>query len=65
MKVEASRDPERYTMVWPGIPAGLSRDQARNFFLQHKKPRTYVLERFTYNCLTGHFQTFGYDVPCR
>ena len=61
MNVEASREPERYTMVWPGMPTGLNKDQAKNFFLEHKKPKSYILERFTYNPITGHFQTFGYD----
>lgn len=65
MRVESSRDPERYAMTWPGMPLGLTKDQARNFFIQHNKPRTYVIERFYYNPKTGHAETIGYDTPCR
>ena len=62
--IESSREPERYMMVWPGVPAGLSRDQARNFFIAHKKPKGYVLERFDYNAKTGFTSTVGYE-SCR
>lgn len=62
--VESSRDPERYIMVWPGVPSCLTKDQARNWFLQHKKPRGYVLERLNYNPKNGWLQTIGYDT-CR
>lgn len=60
-RVDSSRDPERYVMTWPGCPAGLSKDQARNWFIQHKKPRGYQLERFHYNPKTGIVETIGYD----
>lgn len=59
--IESSRDPERYVMVWPGCPAGLSKDQARNWFLQHRKPRSYQLERFYYEPKSGKVETIGYD----
>jgi hypothetical protein len=65
MRIDQTRDPERYVMAWPGCPAGLSKDQARNWFIQHKKPKTYVMERFYYNPKTGHAETIGYDKPCR
>lgn len=63
--IEPTREPERYAMVWPGIPPGLTKDQAKNFFVEHRKPRTYVMERFTYNPLTGHFSSFGFDKVSR
>lgn len=62
--VESSRDPERYAMLWPGCPLGLSKDQARNWFIQHKKPRGYVLERIAYDPRTGRLETIGYE-SCR
>lgn len=62
--IESSRDPERYIMVWPGCPAGLSKDQARNWFIQHRKPRGYVLERFHYDPRNGKVETIGYE-SCR
>ena len=62
--VESSREPERYVMVWPGCPSGLSKDQARNWFLQHKKPKGYQLERFDYDAKSGHVKTIGYET-CR
>lgn len=64
-RVDSSREPERYCMTWPNLPIGLSKDQARNWFLQHRKPRTYEVERFDYNTKTGIATTFGYDKPCR
>lgn len=64
MNVYASREPERYAMVWPGVPIGLSMIQARNWWIQHRKPRSYQLERFEYNTKTGLVKTIGYDV-CR
>lgn len=63
-RVESSREPERLMMVWPGCPAGLSKDQARNWFLQHKKPKGYQLERFDYDQETGLMKTIGYET-CR
>lgn len=59
--IESSRDPERYIAVWPGCPAGLSKDQARNWFIQHKKPRGYELERIQYDPKSGRVETIGYD----
>ena len=59
--IEPSRDPERYIMAWPGCPVGLSKDQARNWFLQHKKPSGYVLERFHYDPKSGKVETIGYE----
>lgn len=61
MNIESSREPERYVMVWPGLPSGLTKDQARNFWIQHKKPKSYQLERFYYNPKTGHTETIGFD----
>lgn len=58
---ESSRHPERFIMVWPGCPVNLSKDQARNWFLQHKKPRGYVLERFHYDPKSGKVETIGYE----
>lgn len=48
-------------MVWPGCPSGLSKDQARNWFIQHKKPSGYVLERFHYDVRSGKVETIGYE----
>lgn len=62
MNIEPTRDKELHATVWPGIPAGLTKDQAKNFFLQHRKPRNYVMQNFSYNPLTGHFHTYGYDI---
>jgi hypothetical protein len=59
IRVESSRDPERKVMVWPGMPIGLSRDQARNLFDAHVKPRQYVVDRFYYNPRTGRTETIG------
>lgn len=65
MNIEPTRHQERYKMVWPGIPTGLTREQAINWFTQHKKPKLYFVEGFSYNPLTGFFSTVGYEKPCR
>lgn len=62
MHVEPSRHPERYAMSWPGMPLGLSYDQARNYWIQHRKPFSYQLERFAYNPKTGQCDTVGFDL---
>lgn len=59
LRVESSREPERKVAVWPGMPTGLTKDQARNFFLRHIKPRTYEVERFYYHPKTGRTETIG------
>jgi len=64
MIVESSRDPERQVMVWPGIPAGLTREQALAWWERHKKPKVYKLERFHYTPATGRFETIG-STSCR
>lgn len=61
LHTEPSRQPERFMMAWPGCPAGLSKDQARNWFLQHKKPKGYHLERFDYDAKSGLVKTIGYE----
>lgn len=63
-RVESSREPERFMMVWPGCPTGLSKDQARNWFLQHKKPKGYRLDRFEYDHKSGLVKTIGFET-CR
>lgn len=64
MRAESSRDPERYTTNFPGCPKGLSKDQARNWFIEHKKPKGFVMERFEYDARNGVARTIGYD-KCR
>lgn len=63
LRVESSRQPELKVMVWPGMPKGLTKDQARNLFLAHVKPRAYRMERFHYNPLTGRTETIGETMP--
>ena len=62
--VESSREPERYHTMFPGLPVGLSKDQARNWFIEHKKPKGFMLERFEYDARNGVARTIGYD-KCR
>lgn len=62
--VESSREPERYHTMFPGLPVGLSKDQARNWFIEHKKPKGFMLERFEYDAKNGVARTIGYD-KCR
>lgn len=38
-------------------PKGMTQEQARNWFLQHKKPRIYQLHRFTYYPEKGLIRT--------
>lgn len=63
IRVESSRDPERRVMVWPGMPRGLTREQAIRFFETYIKPRSYEVERFYYHPKTGRTETIGKDKP--
>lgn len=64
IRVDSTREAERYQTVFPGLPVGLSKEQARNWFIAHKKPRGFMLERFEYDAKNGVARTIGYDV-CR
>lgn len=57
MEIEASRRPVQMKMRWPLIPKGLSKDQARNYFNEHVKPRGYKYAHFGYNPRTGLVET--------
>jgi len=56
MKVEASRQSERFWHVWY-LPALLSRDEAWNYFMTRIKPREYTFEKFHYDTKTGRVMT--------
>ena len=57
MRVEESRRPVQMKMRWPLMPKGLSKDQARNYFNTHIKPRSYRYARFAYDPRTGLVET--------
>jgi hypothetical protein len=54
--ITSSRDPERYVHHWV-LPRGLTRDQAREYFLRHVKPRNFEITRFIYDAKTGIAKT--------
>lgn len=60
MIVEPTRDKELKEYVWPGVPMGLEKHQAVNWFIANKKPKNYTVETFRYNPKTGFFSTTGY-----
>ncbi len=53
MKVEV-QEPHRFH-TFP-LPRGLTKDQARNIFFQHVKPKALDVDHFTYNPRNGLVQ---------
>lgn len=56
MRVESSRDPERYVHHWT-MPKGFTREQAIEYFETFIKPRTMQIDRFQYDPKTGIAKT--------
>jgi hypothetical protein len=53
---EPTRHPDPQAHVWK-VPAGLTAEQARNFFHAHVKPSTYTYEHFRYVAASGQVYT--------
>lgn len=56
--IEPTREKEVFAFTFTLSP-GLTKHEALNWFLQHRKPRLLELERYTYNTQTGAFHAFG------
>lgn len=54
MNVEPTRQKEMFANCWM-LPKGLTREQAKNYFLKHVKPSSFTMERWSYDKTSGRF----------